>query len=343
MKRTSSSILAAVLLVSSASLAQPKNAKPTATPASTPAPAAAPAAAAAPAVKPLAESLTGTARAEYAAGKVLYMDGDYAGALVKYQVAYEASKDPRLLFNVAACEKALRHYAKVVKLLEDYKTKAGPMLSADDKKEADELLANLKPLVSPVRVTVSEPDADVYIDDQKIGTSPINESFLVDLGARKLTVRKAGFKDKTETVNASGAGEIAINVQLEKDVHEGLVIVRAGKGDTISIDGKVVGSDRWEGKLPSGGHSVRVTNEGKRAFTSEVLVNDAQTRTLEVTLEAEKSGGVPAWVWVTGGVVVAAGAGVGGYFLFKGDTTQAQPVSGTIQPGVVTLPSFSWR
>lgn len=342
MKRTSSSILAAVLLLSSGALAQPKAAKPAATPAPTAAAAPAPVAAT-PAVKPLSESLTGTARAEYAAGKVLYIDGDYAGALVKYQVAYEASKDPRLLFNVAACEKALRHYAKVVKLLEEYKVKAGPMLSADDKKEADELLANLKPLVSPVRVTVNEPDAEVLIDDQKVGTSPITESFLVDLGARKLTVRKAGFKEKTETVNASGAGEIAVNVQLEKDVHEGLVIVRAGKGDTISIDGKVVGSDRWEGKLPSGGHSVRVTNEGKRAFTSEVLVNDAQTRTLEVTLEAEKSGGVPAWVWVTGGVVVAAGAGVGGYFLFKGDTTQAQPVSGTIQPGVVTLPSFSWR
>ena len=61
----------------------------------------------------LSESLSGAAKAEYDAGKLLYQDGDYAGAQLKFRAAYETSKDPRLLWNMAAAEKNLRHYAQV--------------------------------------------------------------------------------------------------------------------------------------------------------------------------------------------------------------------------------------
>ena len=60
-------------------------------------------ASAAPAAKPLSQSLTGDARAEYESAKLLFEDGDPAGALTKFKRAYEISKDARLLWNVAVC------------------------------------------------------------------------------------------------------------------------------------------------------------------------------------------------------------------------------------------------
>src|SRR4051812_12715849 len=59
---------------------------------------------AAPAPPSLGDTLTGQARTEYDLGKILYRDGDFAAALVKFQKAYEISSEPRLLWNVAACE-----------------------------------------------------------------------------------------------------------------------------------------------------------------------------------------------------------------------------------------------
>src|SRR4051812_1715450 len=83
-------LCAALLAGPSLAAAQPGKKKPAA---AAPAPAA---------TQPsLSATLTGMARAEYEAAKSLYQDGDFTNAIVKYQHAYELSKDPRLLWNVA--------------------------------------------------------------------------------------------------------------------------------------------------------------------------------------------------------------------------------------------------
>ncbi|HKQ68527.1 MAG TPA: hypothetical protein VJT73_04270, partial [Polyangiaceae bacterium] len=108
--------LSVSLVTSSALLAKPKRAP------ADPAPVAAiatpaPPASATTAMKPLSETLTGSAKTDYDAAKILYQDGDYSGASLKFKQSYEASKDVRLLWNMAACEKSQRHYAKVQKLV----------------------------------------------------------------------------------------------------------------------------------------------------------------------------------------------------------------------------------
>jgi TolA-binding protein len=58
---------------------------------------------------PLASSLRGQAATDYQAARILFDDGDYAGASLKFQHAFEESGDARLLWNIAVCEKNLRH------------------------------------------------------------------------------------------------------------------------------------------------------------------------------------------------------------------------------------------
>src|SRR5882724_2041987 len=53
----------------------------------------------------LSEALTGAAKADYDAARILYDDGDFRGAFQKLKSSYEQSKDARLLWNMAACEK----------------------------------------------------------------------------------------------------------------------------------------------------------------------------------------------------------------------------------------------
>jgi hypothetical protein len=124
-----------------------------------------------------------------------------------------------------------------------------------------------------------------------------------------------------------------------KDLHEGRLEVRAPDDAAIKIDGNSVGIGTWTGTLPSGGHTLNVNAPKMRQYQTEVMLQDGQTRTVEVSLEPEsKTGGLPWWAWVGGGVIVAAGASVGGYFLLHKSDSYAPTTSGTIQPGTVQLP-----
>ncbi len=285
----------------------------------------------------LSESLLGPAKSDYDAAKLLYGDRDYRGALVKFEAAFTASKDPRLLWNMAACEKELRHYAKAVADINRYVVESGAMLSEQDRAEATAKRDTLQAFVSPVAIKVSEPDADVMLDGEVVGRSPLGAPIVADIGERRFTVRKAGFREFTQTLQVSGPA--TLDVQLAPEKHEGRFEVRAPEGAQIRIDGQLVGVGSWSGTLASGTHALGVTAPHTRAYQSEVAIRDADTRTLSVMLEPEERGGVPAWIWVTGGVAVAAGAAVGGYFLFK--KTETTPTeTGTLAPGTVQLQVF---
>lgn len=297
-----------------------------------PPPVAAPAAPVAPAS--LAESLTGDAKASYDSAKLLYADGDHEGARVKFAAAFETSKDPRLLWNMAACEKSLRRYAKALKLVRAYAAEGGALLTEQDRAEAAELIKVMEPLTAKLLVRVSEPDAEVSIDDEPVGVSPVKVT-LVDLGMRRVRVRKALFDDVAREVPVGGAPEVAVDIVLVRTVHQGRVIVSAEPGDVIILDGTTMGAGSWSGDVTSGNHTLRVTNPNKLPYESEIIVADKQARELRITLKAASSSGLPAWAWIAGGAVIVSGMTVGGYFLFrKTDSTYEGP-TGNINPGII--------
>ena len=293
-----------------------------------------------PATPPLSEALTGQSQADYQAAKLLYGDGDFAGASLKFKQAFDASKDVRLLWNMAACEKNLRHYSKVYKLVERYVELGGSMLTESDKRDAADLLDAMKSYVSRVKFTVNETDATISVDDEVLGVSPLMETIMLDMGARRVRVTKPGFAEYSETISVQGASELLLPVKLAKEAHEGRVSVSAAPADMIYFDGKMVGTGHWDGTVPSGPHSLRVTAQGMKPYQTEIVLNDKENRSLGVTLEPEKKEGSGALWWVIGGVLVAGAAGSTVYFVTRpsdsgGGTTP--PVLGTIDPRTVQL------
>jgi hypothetical protein len=293
-----------------------------------------------PATPPLSDALTGQAQADYQAAKLLYGDGDFAGASLKFKQAFDASKDVRLLWNMAACEKNLRHYSKVYKLVERYVDLGGSVLAESDKRDAADLLEAMKSYVSRVKISVNEPEATISIDDEVIGMSPLMEPVLLDMGSRRIRVTKPGFTAHTDTLSVQGASELPVVVKLVKETHEGRIAVSAGAADLLYLDGKMVGQGRWEGVVPSGTHTIKVTAQGMKPYHTEIVLNDKETRSVAVTLESEtKAGGGALW-WVLGGVLVAGAAGGTVYFATRTSeptTASTPPILGTIQPGTVQL------
>ena len=191
--------------------------------------------------KPLSASLTGMAKAEYEAGRVLYGDKDYAAALIKFQRAHELSSDPRLLWNVAVCQKNLRRYAAMLATLEALLEDGGAALTPQDRKDATELVKTARTFVSPLKLTVSEAGATVQVDGEEVGKTPLDRPVLLDVGSRRIRISKAGFKDVERTEQISGGADLELRVKLERDLRRGRVVVVAGPEDLISIDGRLVG------------------------------------------------------------------------------------------------------
>lgn len=279
---------------------------------------------------PLSKSLTGMAKAEFEAAKILYQDSDFANAIIKYQHAYELAGDARLLWNIAACEKNLRRYTRALTAIERYQREGGASLTEADRRDAKEVEKVLLTLISTMTLLVSEPGAEIFVDDEKIGTSPLPAPARIDVGRRVFRVHKPGFKDFVDTRQVEGGSAFTLVARLEKEIHKGQVIIEAGSKDLIAIDGKIVAEGRFEGALPSGGHALRVTAPGMAAYQTEILVQDDRTRRIPVTLNPlPKSGEISPWVWIAGGAALLTGAVIGGALLFR--PTEAPVPQGTIQ------------
>ena len=276
----------------------------------------APAASRSKAAGPLASELQGYALTDYQAARVLFDDGDYAGASLKFQHAFDLSGDARLLWNIAVCEKNLRHYAAVLRLVERYAREIGPIMSPEHRDEVDAVLETVRTLVSTVRISVDQPEVDVYVDGAPAGTTPLVGPLLIDLGLHEIALKKSGFEDHVISQEFSGGSYSVFEVTLQRSDPRGKLRVIADAGASIRVDGNIVGQGEWHGSLPAGMHALHVSAEGMRDYNKDVTVVDGKEHTLYVTLEAPESN-IPAWVWVGAGVVVASGLVTGGYFLFR--------------------------
>jgi PEGA domain-containing protein len=276
-----------------------------------PTPAATPAAPAA-----LSETLQGGAKQAYEAAKLLATNRDFAGALAEFGQAYTASKDPRLLFNMAICEKELHRYARMKSTLEQFLREGGTAMTSETRATVDEALSAIRPLVASVRLTVSEAGATVSVDGDDVGTTPLAAPIMVELGRHQLSVKKAGFVTLEPTIETPGGSEAVLSLSMVADRHVAQLVVSAEPESMIVVDGKTASQGRFDGSVATGTHTIVVTAPGKRAYKADLDLRDGETRSLQVTLEADAHGG-SVWPWIVGGAILAAGAATGGYFLFK--------------------------
>jgi hypothetical protein len=239
--------------------------------------------------RPLRDSLPPGAKQDYLEGRILYEDGDAAGALVKFEQAYAASKDPRLLWNEAVCEKSQRHYANVRALLARYLQDGGDRLTSADRKEAAELADAIEPFTVAITLRVSEPDALVLIDGRAVGTTPLAAPVVVDIGVRRIEVRKGGFRAWDQAITLGEKRTAALDVALARA--EGRLEVSAPPFAAVTVDDRPVGVGSVALTLPVGGHVLRVTQRGRRPYQTEVVIEDERTHSVSVRLEMEAGRG----------------------------------------------------
>ncbi len=144
--------------------------------------------------------------------------------------------------------------------------------------------ASLEPAWAVVSLTTLPAGADVLVDGQVVGTTPINAEVLQ--GRRDVTLKLAGHKAWQDDFDVI-AGEDFVIPPVELEPADGLVFIQSRpSAASVTIGGDFVGLTPLEVTLPPGmDHQLTFFKNGFERGITSVRTEPNQERVLEVTLD----------------------------------------------------------
>ncbi len=143
-------------------------------------------------------------------------------------------------------------------------------------------VAKVVPAASTLEVKSTPPGATVYVDDVKVGTTPLNTQVLP--GERVIRLDLKLHQPVEETIVIPIRGSASLEKTLDK-VAARIVITASPPGTEIFLDGTSIGKDKIDRGIAPGDHTIRLTAENHKAFEQTVSVKADQQYSLDKTLE----------------------------------------------------------
>lgn len=172
---------------------------------------------AAEAERSLPEETVAEAARRFELGLGFYRDGDFRLAVIEFDRAYELVPDYRVLFNIGQVNIQLGNYARARRALERYLAEGGDEVPPERIEQVNADLEMLRPRTAYLVITVSVDGAEILIDDEPIGFSPLAEPLLVDAGRHSVTARHRGSSAIPQSVVVAGGDERTVSLQIKTE------------------------------------------------------------------------------------------------------------------------------
>jgi hypothetical protein len=245
--------------------------------------------------KTVREQLPPEAQKQWDTAMTLYSHQQWDGARASFNGAYEASKNPRVLFNVAVCEKSLGRYARAIEVFKKELAEGKGQLTAEEESDIKAQITGLEQFVAQLMIDVSEAGADIFVDETKVGTSPLAGPVSVQLGERHVRAAKPGFADARETIELKGGASGRLTLKLAPSVKTSLVniAVVGPKSAVVKIDGKEVGPAPYKGQVEVSAQPHEFSAEAPDFVpaTQSAVVRDGEPLTLTLQLSQQQQKG----------------------------------------------------
>ena len=191
-----------------------------------------------------------------------------------------------------------------------------------------ELLPTDKQLAH-VAVESPVPGAEVWVDGERVGRTPLPATLAVAPGTRAFELRRAGYATARRELTLSEGASATLRIALAEDpaaplgVLGRLAVVASERDVSVTVDGRARGLYRTSLLLPAGPHRVRVERAGFEPADRDVEVRAGESTELRATLtptaetrnahvasvQAQRTWGVIAAA--SGAALVIGGAAVG--------------------------------
>jgi hypothetical protein len=158
-------------------------------------------------------------------GVTLFGEADYRAALVEFRRAYEIAPNAAVLYNLGQTYYQLQNYAAALTALERYLDESPP--SATHRHEVEQTLDTLKTRVGRIAIKANVGDAEITVDDELVGKTPLDQPVLVSIGRRKITAMRAGRAPDTRFIDVAAGDTVKVDLRLtDADDHA----IAAGDG-----------------------------------------------------------------------------------------------------------------
>jgi tetratricopeptide (TPR) repeat protein len=148
-------------------------------------------------------------------GSALYEQGDYAGALRKFEQAHGLYPSYKIVFNIATTLEYLGREAEAAQHFARFLALAGPTASLDTIRAARSSLAKLEPRLGRLKLSCSEEGATVLVDGHRRGSTPLAQAIYLAPGRRTLRVEKAGFTPASRELTLAAGQLEQLTLQLQ--------------------------------------------------------------------------------------------------------------------------------
>lgn len=241
----------------------------------------------------------------------------WQAALVEFEESLRLYPTAVAAYNRALCLRRLYRYPETIAALEEYLERYPAEIDAERRTVVENLLSEIRALLTEVTVQVSHPGATIVVDGEEAGTSPLARPLLLLSGPHELVVQLDGHRRvRRDVVVVSGRG-VTEAFELEEEASLGRLRVEANVDDAVVIvDGNQVGAVPYLGVLPAGDHRVEVSATGYQPVLQTVSITAGEDRIATMTL-SQRTRAHRAWFWS------AAGLGVGSFLAMIGLGTTA--------------------
>lgn len=151
----------------------------------------------------------------YNRGLTLYREGEHTLAVIEFDRAYELVPDYRVLYNSGQVRIQLGQYTRARRALEQYQHEGGDRVPADRRESLKADLEMVAARTATLRVVTDVAGAEVLVDDEVVGTSPLTEPLMLNTGAHRLTLRKQGYRAATVRQALAGRDDLTVRIEAE--------------------------------------------------------------------------------------------------------------------------------
>ncbi len=147
-------------------------------------------------------------------GVKLYKDEDYVAALVEFKRAYELAPNYRVLYNLGQTSRGLKDYASALVAYQQYLDEGGDEIEEDRRNEVEKIVEDLTARVGKLTIVTNVDGAEIQVDDEVVGVSPLDEPVIVNIGKRRVDASRDGYAPAKRVIEVAGRDELDVELAL---------------------------------------------------------------------------------------------------------------------------------
>jgi hypothetical protein len=163
-----------------------------------------------------ADNQKAEAQVLFTQGVKLAESGDLRGALAAFRAAHEKFPSYRVLYNVGQLCTKLADPACTVRAYDQYLREGGSEVPAKRRAEVEAELASARKSVAMLTITTNVTGAEIAVDDEPVGTSPLSSAVAINPGSRSVVLHHEG-KTIERTVKAAAGDTPSVDLEIPKD------------------------------------------------------------------------------------------------------------------------------